>query len=111
VAAKRAHEVDLISHRTQLEEMHLQLEARRGDWQQRRAQQAEEKRDRRMSVALRLESWREQRLAEEKQAAARRMREEDEARLREIDREAVLELRRAEKELELADRLNGSLVL
>jgi len=91
--------------------MHADLAARREDWVARAAHEIEEKSRRRLSVAMRLDSWREQRMAEEKLDQQRRLEEERDARLREEDREAVAELRRKERDDEMADRLNGSLVL
>lgn len=66
---------------------------------------------RRISVAMRLDSWREQRLAEEKQAQQKRLEKEEESHLHEADRIAIQEARARELEQELTDRLRGSMVL
>ena len=63
-------------------------------------------------MALRLDSWREQRLAEELAEQARREDATREAALRAADREALEVAKRAEWEAELADKLlNSSLTL
>jgi len=64
-----------------------------------------------MSVALRLDSWREQRMAEEMLAQSRALREAEDARLRDEDREAVKETQRLARLAEATDRLRGSMVL
>ena len=89
VKAKIEQEADLEAHNTALEAMHVDLALRRADWLDCKAAKAQDVRNRRMSVAVRLDSWREQRLAEEKMAQARALEEEDAARLREEDRQRV----------------------
>lgn len=64
-----------------------------------------------MSVALRLDSWREQRMAEEMLAQSRALREAEDVRLRDGDREAVQETQRLARLAEATDRLRGSMVL
>ena len=64
-----------------------------------------------MSVAVRLDSWREQRLAEEKMSAAKELEKEEEARLKEEDRMLVKAYQTDLKLSELEDRLKGGMVL
>jgi hypothetical protein len=110
-AAKRQHEADLEQHNQTLLALHSDLEARRVDWIARSEANQQESANRRMSVALRLDSWREQRMAEEMLAQSRALREAEDARLRDEDREAVKETQRLARLAEATDRLRGSMVL
>ena len=98
VAAKRAHELDLIEHRRKLEAIHQDIEARRLDRLDVLEYQASEGERRRKSVCYRLDSWRQQRMQEEKEAARRRVEAEEEARLRGMDHEDTQAARRREIE-------------
>lgn len=78
VAAKRAHEIDLQEHRRQLDIVHDILESRRLDWIDQREYKNQENANRRKSVCLRLDSWRQQKMEKEKmKSRARRLAEED----------------------------------
>ncbi len=87
VEARRQHEVELTIHQQVTTDMHAELEAKRADWQGRECAKVDEKQKRRQSIVMRLDSWRQQRLAEEKLNAKKALIAEEEARYREMDRE------------------------
>ena len=88
--AHRKHEIELASHQEQLAKMHLDLQCRREDWLALQAYKAEEKERRRKSIQMRLDSWKKQKLAEEKQKLKELMMEEEDAIFREMDREELV---------------------
>ena len=69
--------------------MHVDFEARKLDYIAVRESKLETERKSRQSISMRLESWRQERLVEEKEAAKRRVISEEDAALRAADVEAV----------------------
>lgn len=80
--ARKAEQQDLEKHRLELDNIHQELERRREDWIDVENYKFQQKMKSRQSVLLRLESWRDQRLAEEKLEAKKRLVEEENMRLR-----------------------------
>jgi hypothetical protein len=76
-----------MEHRRKLEAIHQDIEARRLDRLDVLEFQASEGERRRKSVCYRLDSWRQQRMAEEKEIARRRVIAEEEAKYRAMDHE------------------------
>jgi hypothetical protein len=87
--AQRKHEIELCQHQEALQRMHLDFQCKREDWLALQESKREEAERRRKSVSLRLDSWRQQRLAEEKERERKEMIAEEEAILREMDREEL----------------------
>ena len=102
VAAKRAHEVDLIEHRRKLNIVHDMLETRRQDWMDIKEYEKGEKENRRKSVCLRLDSWRQQKMVKEQEKRRERMRAEEEAFYRQMDHEDLQAAKQAAKAEEIS---------
>jgi hypothetical protein len=99
VHQKRAYALDLEKHQESLASLHHDMETRRKDWKAVKAAKKEETNRRRKSIAMRLDSWRGERLKEAKAKVASLAQADEEARAREEDREAVL---RYKKNMELS---------
>ena len=107
-AAKREHELDLEEHRRKLDIVHDILETRRQDWMDVREHEASEKENRRKSVCLRLDSWRQQKMEKEKTRSRQRMEAEEEAFYRQMDHEDLQAAKRAAKEEEIVSLQLGN---
>lgn len=81
--------------------MHEDLSLKRLAWLDTRSVAAEEEEKSRRSIACRLDSWRQQKLAEEMMAADKELMRQEEARLREMDREALAQAKAQEREREM----------
>lgn len=99
--SRRHHAIDLDEHRNLLDLMHAELATKHADWQDVNAYKQAEKESRRKSVSMRLDSWRTQRLAEEKLKAKKLLIQEEEARYREMDWEDLCKAKQSLKEEEL----------
>ncbi len=108
--AKRHHMIDLEQHRQKLDQLHEELLLKRQDWQDINAYREQERESRRKSVGLRLQSWRIQKLAEEKLEAKKRLILEEEARYREMDWEDLNEAKNILKQEELENLRKGKMV-
>jgi hypothetical protein len=95
--AKRYHLIDLEAHREKLDKIHDELTVRHMNWMDDQEYAAGEKAKRRQSVSMRLDSWRLQRMAEEKWAAKKRLADEEDARYREMDWEDLCRAKEALK--------------
>jgi hypothetical protein len=102
VESRQQKQRSLEEHRLKLDALHDEFNTRRLDWSAEEMAEDEKKR-RRFSLALRLDSWRMQRLAEEKLKEKKRMIEEENIRCRMQDWE---DLQRAKEELKLRERAN-----
>lgn len=90
VEARKLQEMELGCHQQALNSLHQELESRRLDWLDLNEAKAADKERSRQSIAFRMDSWRQQRLAEEMLLAKQQLLEAEEARLREQDREDLL---------------------
>lgn len=88
--AHRQQEAVLTLHEENLRKMHLDLLCKREDMFSQREAQEEEAKRRRRSIQLRLQSWREIKLREEKERERVEMQKEEDALLREMDREELM---------------------
>lgn len=109
--AHRKHEIELCHHQEALQRMHLDLQCKREDWLALQEYKRHEAERRRMSVALRLDSWRQQRLAEEKERERKEMIAEEEAILREMDREELIAAKLTQDLMDRKNMIGTSLVL
>jgi hypothetical protein len=109
--AHEEHELQLEKHSQMLTIMHEDFELKRMDWQNAQAFKREQREDRRKSMVLRNESWRSQRMAEEKLRQRKELEAEEDARLREQDREALLTAKAQLMAHQRADTMNSSMVL
>ena len=105
--AKRRHEVELDLHSQKLNSLHDQLQSRHHDWQDVKSYKQNEKEMRRKSISMRIDSWRIQRMKQEKQKAQEALIAEEDARIREQDREALLEAKRLMELQQRRDVLNN----
>lgn len=106
----RQHHEELIAHRAALDAMHADFELKRLAWQDSEQDKARTRERSRRSIACRLDSWRDQRMAEEMHKAKKEMQAEEEALLREMDREALEEAKRVQAAAELEGLAKGSMV-
>ena len=109
--AHRKHEVDLTLHQEALNRMHQDLELRRMDWLAVQEYKKSEQDRKRKSIALRLDSWRQQRMAEEKPKATLDLIAEQDALLKEMDREELIAAKLANDLIEKNNSQNSSLLL
>ena len=79
VQSKKEKEMELTSHREKMDALHRDFQLRREDWLAARATKHEEEERSRKSIALRLESWRSQRMIEEKVGIIHRAHAEQDA--------------------------------
>lgn len=86
-------------HQESLERLHEDMELRRKDWKAVKAAQKADGARRRRSFAMKLDSWRAEKLREAKKKVAELAKADEEARIREQDREA---LQRYKKDLQLS---------
>lgn len=107
-AAKRIHELDLEEHRRKLDIVHDILESRRQDWIDVKTYQNQDRESRRKSVGLRLDSWRQQKMAKEKAKTRERMQAEEDSFYRQMDHEDIQSAKKAIKEEEIAKLKMGS---
>lgn len=89
IESRKHQEQALQAHRAALDCLHEDLEKKRMDWLEVRESRKRDEQRSRMSIGLRLDSWRQQRVAEAKLETVLAARADEEARLRELDREAV----------------------
>jgi hypothetical protein len=107
----RKQEVELNLHEEHLRKLHLDLLCKREDAFSKREAQEEDNERRRRSIALRLQSWREVRMNEEKQKEKLEMQKEEDALLREMDREDLLAAKLTFDHLERRKVLGSSMLL
>ena len=107
IAAKQEHQLDLEAHRAGLDRLHSDLEEKRLEWLDKRSAKEEEKERSRRSILVRLDSWREQRVAEAKLESAKQALADEEARIREQEREDLAEAKRRMQEEALLDKATG----
>mmetsp|Transcript_25568 Transcript_25568/g.42866 ORF Transcript_25568/g.42866 Transcript_25568/m.42866 type:complete len:619 (-) Transcript_25568:241-2097(-) len=98
--AQRQKETDLETHRELLDNMHKDFELKRLDCLEMRQFREEEKTRSRRSIALRLASWKDGQIAEEKLKARAQLEQEEDALLREQDREDLLAAKLANEMME-----------
>jgi len=111
VESRKQNELALEFHRRALDTMHSQLESKRQDWLDIRAAKEEQRERSRKSIAFRIDSWRQQKLAETMLENKKQYEAEEEARLREQDREAVELAKQSLKEKELEEKSKGGFVV
>jgi hypothetical protein len=87
--SQRAKEQDLLRHRSMLDQMHIDYEARRQDWKAVEASKKDAKEKSRKSICLRLQSWRQRKMLQDQERTQQRMVEEQEALYRKQDVEAI----------------------
>ena len=101
--AHRQKEVELEQHRAKMDAVQMDFATRRLDHLEMRQFREEERVRSRRSIALRLASWKDDRVKEEKERAKEQLAREEDAILREQDRE---ELHAAKLALEMMERHN-----
>jgi hypothetical protein len=109
VHSRKQKEAALMNHKLALEQMHNEFELKRGGWQDVREFNDHERKKRRDSVAMRLESWRLERMQREKELAKKRIAEEEDAALKEQDAENIRTAREAMKDKEKMDLFLGKM--
>ena len=87
--SQKRKEKALAEHREMLDKMHDDFESRLNDWRDVNAHKAHEKERSRQSICLRLDSWRQSRLAAERQKAKQKLLDERDAEMRAADRVAM----------------------
>ena len=101
--SRRQQQLAIEEHRLHLDKLHEEFAIRHVEWKDVNAiKEKEAEKKRRMSVALRMDSWKCQRLAEEKLAAKKALIAQESARLDEEDWEA---LKRAKELLKMEETL------
>jgi hypothetical protein len=110
VEARRLHELDLVEHRRRLNEVHDILATRREDWVDAVSYQTEEKANRRRSVCLRLDSWRQEKMADETKRTKQRMEAEEDAFFKQMDHEDLQAAKRKAKEEEIESLQLGNFI-
>ena len=88
-ASQKEKEKALLEHRKHLDAMHEDFELKSKDWADINDYKSNEKERSRQSICLRLDSWRQGRMAEERQKAQQQLMAEDDAALRAGDLLAV----------------------
>lgn len=101
IEAKKGHEYDLNKHRCMLNALHDEMQSKRENWISMNEYKAQEDERRRMSIAYRLDSWKQEKLAKEMWRSKQQILLDEEARLRAQDWE---DLQAAKRELELQQR-------
>lgn len=107
VMSRKQKEQALNTHRQMLDNMHNEFELKRATWTDVQNYQATERENRRKSVALRLDSWRDQKLASEKLRNQQMLQEEEDAYLKELEAEDLRNAKEAMKNAEKMDLLLG----
>lgn len=97
-AAKREHELDLIEHRKKLESIHQDIESIREGWLDVQVYKESEKEKRRKSICFRLDSWRQQKMIQEKENSRLRMIAEEDAKFRQMDHQDIQAAKKREQE-------------
>ena len=92
--SRRHQEAAMEKHRKALDAMHEDLENKRMDWLEIREYKKRDEQRSRKSILVRLDSWRQQRVAEAKHQTVLAARADEEGRMRELDREAVIKYQR-----------------
>jgi hypothetical protein len=87
--SQRQHRYDVQCHRLALDNLHEELAVKREEWLDEQAHKQEQEQRRRQSVCVRLDSWRQQRMAEDMLTMKKRLLAEEEAELQRLDFEAV----------------------
>jgi hypothetical protein len=87
--ARYNYEIDMENHRKVLDMMHQEFQIRQHEWEDKQEQLKFEKEKSRKSIAFRLESWRQQSMAEEMLELKKSLIAEEEAEIRRMDREAM----------------------
>mmetsp|Transcript_5038 Transcript_5038/g.7701 ORF Transcript_5038/g.7701 Transcript_5038/m.7701 type:complete len:594 (-) Transcript_5038:116-1897(-) len=87
--SRQAKEVDLLNHRSLLDRMHADFESRRKDWKALNEAKRQQQERSRMSICMRLDSWRKQKLDREKQKAKDRLAKEHEAMMKQWEIEDI----------------------
>lgn len=108
--ASRKHEADLSHHREKMDALHRDLELKRLGWLDTQIYREEEKARSRKSIALRLESWRINKIAEEKEKAKQELIAEEDALQREQDREELLAAKLAIEMMEKRKNLEPGMI-
>lgn len=96
-ASQRQKEKALLEHRKMLDLMHEDFELRAKAWADVNEYKSKEKERSRQSICLRLDSWRQSRMAAERQKAQQQLAAEEDAALRSEDFLAVQNARRQEE--------------
>jgi hypothetical protein len=105
-ASQKRKEIALIEHRKLLDAMHDDFEAKMNDWKDVNEYKAREKERSRQSICLRLDSWRQRRLAAEREKTKQMLQRERDAALRSED---YIAMRNAEAERRLKERENDAI--
>lgn len=109
VHSRKQKEAALIKHKVALEEMHKEFELKHAGWQDVLAYESHEQKRRRDSVAMRLDSWRLERMQKEKERAKKQIADEEDAALKEQDAENIRAAREAMKDKEKMDMFLGKM--
>lgn len=99
--SKRQYEYDVQCHRRALDDLHKELSIKREEWLDEQSHKQEREQRRRQSVCVRLDSWRQQRMAEEMLTMKKRLLAEEDAELQRLDFEAVKLARDQAKQAEI----------
>eukprot|EP00428_Durinskia_dybowskii_P062108 CAMPEP_0170386926 /NCGR_PEP_ID=MMETSP0117_2-20130122/17293_1 /TAXON_ID=400756 /ORGANISM="Durinskia baltica, Strain CSIRO CS-38" /LENGTH=576 /DNA_ID=CAMNT_0010642777 /DNA_START=136 /DNA_END=1866 /DNA_ORIENTATION=- len=105
----RQKELDLEHHRQMMDAMHMDFELRRLDHLEMREFREEEKVRSRRSIALRLASWKDDKIRKEKERAKEEMERFDEAMAKEQDREDLHAAKLAMEMMERQSLLTGEM--
>jgi len=111
VEDRKQKEVDISHHREALNIMHNELETKRLCWLDDKDAKVMEKERSRASIAFRMDSWKQQRLAEEMLQAKKDLIEEEEELMRKQDWEDMQKAKEAAKLEERMDLIKGNFVL
>lgn len=111
VEDRKQKEVDISHHREALNIMHNELETKRLCWLDDKDAKVMEKERSRKSIAFRMDSWKQQRLAEEMLQAKKDLIEEEEELMRKQDWEDMQKAKEAAKLEERMDLIKGNFVL
>jgi hypothetical protein len=95
VSEKGQREAELHRHYQQLACMHEELAWKHSNWVDLQKEKEESRADRRKSTAVRLDSWRKERLHDEMMKAKKSIEDEEEALIREQDREDLADAKAA----------------
>jgi hypothetical protein len=106
--ATRKHEIELSNHQENLAKLHLDLGCRREDWISLQEYKKDEQEKRRKSIAMRLESWKKQKMIEEQTKLKELMIEEEDAILREMDREELLAVKLTQQMMEKHNMISSN---
>lgn len=107
VLSRKQKEGALNAHRNMLDAMHEEFELKRATWNDVQTYQATERENRRKSVNLRLDSWRQQKLVCEKLRNQQLLQQEEDAYIKEQEAEDLRNAKEALKNAEKMDLLLG----